>query len=120
MVTIEQIAEVALQRDNLLLSGMTLKFLRENPELSVIPRPKTNDQRVLAAASSLLELLALHRDQRPPEWTGEIGPLPEPFYLVKSAEKEAMKFTRHLCDTQSPEPLRKRGFLAPPNFLKLV
>jgi hypothetical protein len=121
MVTIDQIAEVAIKRDDdLLLRGMTLRFLRENPYLSEIPRPKTDDLRILAAAASLLELFAQRRGQKPPQWTEEIGPIPEPMYLVKSAEKETMKFTKHLCDTQSPEPLRKRGFKATPNFLELV
>jgi hypothetical protein len=36
-------------------------------------------------------------------------------FVVKSAE--TMPRLRHLCETQSPEPLRRRGFLAPPDFL---
>jgi hypothetical protein len=42
--------------------------------------------------------------------------LKEPVYLVNAAIK--MPRLRILCEEQSPEPLRKRGFLAPPNFLE--
>jgi hypothetical protein len=41
-------------------------------------------------------------------------------YLVKAATIPRNTFTRALCDTQSPEPLRKRGFLATPNFLEFL
>jgi hypothetical protein len=44
--------------------------------------------------------------------------LPEPIFLLEAAAR--MKRLRALCETQSPEPLRKRGFYAPPNFLEFV
>jgi hypothetical protein len=119
-VSIEQIAELALQEESRLLRGMTMAFLRENPFLSKISRPQTKDQRILAAAASLLELFAERRGQQPPEWTKEIGPLPEPVYLVKGIGRETTKFIRRLADAQSPEPLRKRGFLATANYLTFV
>src|SRR5262245_10526388 len=117
-VTIEKIAEVALGEGGRLLRGMAMALLRENPDLSCIPKPQTNDPRILAAAASLIELLAQRRGQRPPEWTKEIGPLDTPVFLFKGAEQ--MKNTRRLCEEHSPEPLKKRGFLAPPNYLTFV
>jgi hypothetical protein len=119
-VTIEQIAEVALAGGSRLLRGMTMALLRENSDLSQIPRPKTDDPLILAAAASLIELFAQRRGQSPPEWTKEIGPLPKPIYLVKGIGKETTKNIRRLADAQSPEPLRKRGFLAPANYLTFV
>lgn len=113
--TIEQMAKAALSLDNFLLRELTQEFLREHPQLSEVNRPQTNNSKVLAAAASLIELLAVRRNQRPPSWTKEIGSLPEPIYLVNP--KEVGTYTRRLCETEAPEPLRDRNFLAPPNFL---
>jgi hypothetical protein len=118
MVKIEQLAEAALRSDSLLLRGLTQDLLREKPQLKDCPRPQTDDPRLLAAAASLLELFALRLHQSAPPWTKEVGALPEPIFLVKAASN--MKRLRVLCETQSPEPLRKRGFYAPPNFLEFA
>jgi hypothetical protein len=39
----------------------------------------------------------------------------EPVFLPKAAAR--MKRLRALCEAQAPEPLRKRGLYAPPDFL---
>jgi hypothetical protein len=119
-VRIEQIAKKALEGNDRLLRGMVMALLRENPTLSDIPKPQTDDQRILAASASLLELFALRSNQSPPEWTKEIGPLPETIYLVHGIGEATRKYARRLADAQSPEPLRKRGFLATPNYLTFV
>jgi hypothetical protein len=116
MVTIEQLAEAALDKESLLLRSLVQDFLRERPILSESPRPETNDPRLLAAAASLVELLALRLRQTPPPWTAEVGALPEPIYLLKAAE--SMRHLRALCENETPEPLRRRGFYAPSNFLE--
>jgi hypothetical protein len=118
MVTLEQLAEAALNRESLMLRSLTQDLLRENPNLSECPKPQTKDLRILAAAASLVELLALRLRQAPPNWTKDIGALSEPVYLLKAAE--SMKRLRALCETGAPEPLRKRGFYAPPNFLEFA
>jgi len=118
MVTIDQIAVAALNRESLLLRSLTQDLLSENPNLSEYPRPETNDSRILSAAASLVELFAFRLRQAPPLWTRDVGPLPEPIYLLKAAE--SMKRLRVLCENESPEPLRKRGFYAPPNFLEFA
>ncbi|MDX2034901.1 MAG: hypothetical protein SF339_29770 [Blastocatellia bacterium] len=118
MTTIEQVAEAALKGESLLLRSLTQDLLREHPSLSEYPKPETNDSRMLAAAASLLELLALRSRQTPPSWTKNVGALPEPIYLLKAAA--SMKRLRILCETEAPEPLRKRGFYAPPNFLEFA
>jgi hypothetical protein len=118
MATLEQMAKAALNREGLKLRSLTQDLLRETSNLSECPRPQTNDSRVLAAAASLVELLALRVRQEPPKWTQDVGALPEPVYLLKAAE--TMKGLRALCETQAPAPLLKRGFYAPPNFLEFA
>jgi hypothetical protein len=119
-VTIEQIASKALQGEDRLLRGMVMALLRENPALCDITRPQTDDQQILAASASLLELFAERYNQSPPEWTKEIGPLTEPIYLVNGIGKESRRLVHRMADAQSPEPLRKRGFLATANYLTFV
>lgn len=118
MVRIEQIAVAAIAGDGLKTRSLTLDFLRQNPDLTHIPKPDSNALAILAASASLLELFAQRRGQHPPAWTGQIHSLPEPIFLVKSAE--TMKYLRALCEAESPEPLRKRGFFAPPEYLEFA
>ena len=118
MVKIEQLAEAALSGDSLLLRSLTQDFLRERSRLGEYPRPSTTDRRVLAVAASLIELFAMRRQQNPPQWTKDVEPLPEPIFLLKSVA--GMARLRALCETQSPEPLRRRGLYAPPNFLEFA
>ncbi|MDQ3013847.1 MAG: hypothetical protein M3X11_24485, partial [Acidobacteriota bacterium] len=110
--------EAALNGESLLLRSLTQDFLRGHPSLSEYPKPQTDDSRLLAAAASLVELLSLRLRQSPPPWTKDVGALPEPIYLLKAAS--SMKRLRILCETEAPEPLRKRGFYAPPNFLEFA
>lgn len=116
MIRLEQLAEAAINQDAFLLRSLTQDFVRDRPTLKNVPLPDVADSRVMAAAASLVELLAARSHQEPPAWTGTIGASPEPIYLVKAAA--SMKHLRELCEEQSPEPLRKRGFYAPPNFLE--
>ena len=118
MVTIEQLAQAALDGESLLLRSLTQDLLRQTPSLSEYPKPQTNDSKLLAAAASLAELLALRLGQQAPPWTESVGPMPKPVYLLKAAA--SMKRLRELCEAESPEPLRKRGFYAPSNFLEFA
>jgi hypothetical protein len=118
MELIEQLAEAALQRDSLRLRSLVQDIARANINWSMISRPSSSDLRLLALSASLTELLASRQKQTPPAWTKEVEALQEPFYLLQSAEK--MKRLRLLCETQSPEPMRKRHLYAPPNFLEFA
>lgn len=118
MATLEQMAEAALGRHGLLLRSLTQDFLRATPNLTGCLKPQTDDLRILAAAASLVELLAMRLGQAPPDWTKGVGALPEPVYLLEAAE--SMKHLRTLCENDAPIPLRKRRFYAPPNFLELA
>jgi len=118
MEPIEQLSRAALDRDHLRLRSLVQDMTRAQTKWSALPRPKTNDPRLLAMAASLAELLAMRQKQPPPGWTKEVGPLKDPFFLLQSAEK--MKRLRVLCETQSPEPMRKRQLYAPPHFLEFA
>jgi len=116
VVRIEQLAEAAINQDALSLRSLTQDLLRESRRLKDVPRPIAVDFTTLAASAALIELFAERLHQEPPTWTREIGALPEPIYLVKAAA--TMKRLKALCELEAPEPLRKRGFYAPPNFLE--
>jgi len=118
MEQIEQLAKAALERDNLKLRSLVQDFTRAKTKWSKIPRPSSKDLRLLAMSAALAELLALRNNQTPPTWTKEIGALKEPFFLLESAA--TMKRLRTLCETQSPEPMRKRLLYAPPHFLEFA
>ena len=115
MVKIEQIAQAALRGDSLETRSLVQDFLRQNPDLSVVSKPDVNNVQILVASAAILELLALRSNQKSPSWTLRVGALREPIFLVKYAER--MTHLRALCVAESPEPLRKRGLLAPPEYL---
>ncbi|MCG8353644.1 MAG: hypothetical protein MI924_38260 [Chloroflexales bacterium] len=118
MVTLERIAEAALQRDGLRLRSLVQDFLRDYPQLEAIPRPATENMQLLGTAAALLELLADRAGQPAPSWTQEVGAVPEPLFLLEAATR--LKRLRALCEAEAPEPLRKRGLYAPPDFLSFA
>jgi len=87
----------------------------QTPGIGITASSSGSDMRLLAAAAAILELFAIQRNQTPPHWTEGVGPLAEPVFLVEAAERMTHLWT--LCETQAPEPLRKRRLYAPPNFL---
>ena len=115
MAMLQKLAETALQRNGLELRELVDDFIRQHSQLSAVPRPETEDPQVLGTAAGLIELLAERSGQSAPQWTQEIGPVPTPVFLLQSAGQ--MKRLRALCESASPEPLRKRGLYAPPDFL---
>ena len=118
MVTIEQLAQTALDGDSLTLRSLTQDFLRTRPRLNEYPPPDTHNHRLLAVSAALIELFALRLGQTPPSWANSVGAMPEPTFLVKAAA--TMKHLRALCESESPDPLRKRNIFAPPNFLEFA
>ena len=115
MVTLETLAETALRHDSLHLRSLAQDFVRDHPEFTSIPRPAIDNPQILGTAAALLELLAQRTGQTAPAWTREIGAVPEPMFLLEAATR--MKRLRALCEAEAPEPLRKRGLFAPPDFL---
>jgi hypothetical protein len=88
---------------------------RSNFAWSQVPPPLGLDPTASALAASVTELLAFRSGQTPPEWTAQVPPAPERIFLVRAAR--TMPRLRELCEREGPIPLRRRGFLAPPEFL---
>ncbi len=118
MEIIEQMADAAINRDSLRLRSLVQDWVRSGTSASALKRPEKVDAKTLVFSAALAELLAERQGDNPPSWTREIGALAEPFFLVESAI--SMKRLRTLCETQSPEPMRKRRLYAPPHFLEFA
>lgn len=117
-ITVKDIAQAALKRDNFHLKCLVQELWQEKRPLREYAKPESNDPQILSLAAGLVELLARQWKQIPPTWTKNIGAMSEPFFLPKHADD--MKNFRRLCETESPEPLRMRNLYAPPNFLEFV
>jgi hypothetical protein len=83
-----------------------------------VPAPVGLDATELAAAAGIAELLAERAGQAPPPWARGVPPAPAKLFLVRAAA--SMPRLRSLCEQEGPEPLRRRGLLAPPEFLKIA
>lgn len=118
MELLEQIARAALTRDHLTLRSLIQDWVRSGAHTQDFSRPSFADSRLLVISAAIVELLAERRKESPPAWTTKIGSLSEPFFMLESAS--SMKCLRALCETQSPEPMRKRLLYAPPHFLEFA
>jgi hypothetical protein len=85
---------------------------------SKVPRPSGLDETESALAAGVVELLAGRAGQAPPNWTAAMPAAPRSLFLVRSAA--TMPRLRAACEQEGPEPLRRRGLLAPPDFLTLA
>ena len=85
---------------------------------SDIPAPVGLDATERAVAAGVAELLASRAGQAPPGWAAAIPPAPRVLFLVRAAA--TMPRLRAVCERESPEPLRRRGLLAPPDFLSIA
>jgi hypothetical protein len=115
---LNKIARAALNRQSLLLRELVLELLHTYPNLNVVPEEIFDTPSHQITATAILELLAERREQKTPIWAQTTNVLPAPFYLLESAL--TMPRLKKLCETQSPMPLRKRGLLAPPQFLEFA
>lgn len=83
-----------------------------------VPEPAGLDAVGLGVAAGIAELLAARAGQAPPAWASGVAVAPTPVCLVKAAR--TMPRLRQLCEQEGPEPLRRRGILAPPDFLTVA
>ena len=74
---------------------------------SRVAEPPDLDLVGMAVAAALVEMA--------PSWTSAVPAVPERIFLVRAAE--SLPRLRRLCEEEGPEPLRRRGLLAPPDFL---
>lgn len=92
--------------------------VRQGVVWASIPAPLGLDPVGLGVAAGVAELLAERVGQAPPPWTSAVQAAPAPVCLVKAAR--TMPRLRRMCEQEGPEPLRRRGLLAPPEFLKIA
>ncbi len=88
---------------------------RSGFDWSQVPSPQGLDPTASALAAGVTELMAARSGQSAPAWTEAVPAAPERLFLVRSAA--AMPRLRALCELEGPEPLRRRGLFAPPEFL---
>ena len=88
---------------------------RAKLQWSEVAKPLGLDPVEMAVAAGIVELLAQRAGENSPAWTGQVPAAPHPVILVQSAK--SMPRLLRLCEQEGPEPLRRRGILAPPDFL---
>lgn len=89
--------------------------LRAKLHVADLPKPTGLDAIDLAIAAGVVEVLASRWGQPPPDWTRDVPAAPVQVFLVQAAAH--MPRLRRMCETEGPEPLRRRQLLAPPDFL---
>lgn len=104
-----------LEHDALAARQWVADAKREGFSWSKVPRPPSAGPVEAAVAAAVVELLAARAGEAPPAWTGDVGAVPQPVFLVRAAR--SMPRLRRLCEEEGPEPLRRRRILAPPDFL---
>lgn len=113
---VDDLAIAARDRRALDLRMMWRELLDADTNVSSLQAPATEDPELRAIAASLVELLAARLDQSPPAWAGAVPPLSYPILLV-AARTTAR---RDRLAEESPEPLRKRGLIAPAGYLTVA
>ena len=112
---LEDLVQALLSRDALTARAWVADASRAGLRWLEVPRPEGLDPTGLAIAAGISETLAARSGQAAPQWTADVPGIAEPFLLVRAAA--TMPRLRRLCETEGPEPLRRRGLLAPPEFL---
>ena len=89
---------------------------RERLRWPEFARPSGLDEREMAVAAGLAELLAARSGTDAPEWTAGVGAAQsEPLFLDPGLED--MPRTLERTRREAPEALRKRNLYASPDFL---
>jgi hypothetical protein len=115
---LHDLVRALLAFDTLAARQWVADSVREGLVWASIPAPVDLDPVGLGVAAGVAELLAARAGQPPPTWTSAIAAAPTQVCLVKAAR--TMPRLRQLCEQEGPEPLRRRGILAPPEFLKVA
>lgn len=115
---IRDLVRALLSFDALVARQWVADSLRSELLWSSVPKPTDLDPVGLGVAAGVAELLAARVGQAPPPWVGTVAVAPASVCLVKAAS--TMPRLRQLCEREGPEPLRRRGILAPPDFLTVA
>lgn len=110
---------LALLRDDDLTARQLVKNAkRAGFSWSQAPAPDFAGCRTRAVYASVVELLASRAGHAPPSWTQQVGPAPEPVFLVKSAKTS--KAMRRASLESTPELLKKRNVFALRDYLDVL
>jgi len=117
-VDLRDLVRALLSFDALVARQWVADSLRGGFVWASVPEPAGLDAVGLGVAAGIAELLAARAGQAPPAWASGVAVAPTPVCLVKAAR--TMPRLRQLCEQEGPEPLRRRGILAPPDFLTVA
>jgi hypothetical protein len=114
-VNLRDLVEALLGRDALRARQWMADAERTGFDWSGVSPPQDLDPLGLALAAALVEVMAARHGSPAPSWTSTVPAAPRRIFLVRAAE--SLPRLRRLCEDEGPEPLRRRGLLAPPDFL---
>ena len=117
-MNLSDLVRALLAFDTLAARQWVTDSLRAGVVWASIPAPTDLDGVGLGVAAGIAELLAERAGQAAPAWASSVDAARSPVCLVKAAR--TMPRLRQLCELEGPEPLRRRGILAPPEFLTVV
>jgi hypothetical protein len=112
---LEDLIEALMRHDALFARQWVADARRAKLEWQSLAEPAGLDDAARIVAAGIVEMLAERDGVRPPSWTAAIGPAKDPILLVRAAA--TMPRLKRLCEDEGPAPLRRRGVLAPPDFL---
>jgi hypothetical protein len=114
-VDLRDLVAALLRRDPLNARQWVADATREGFDWSHVAEPHDLGPAGQAVAAAVVEMMAERSGSRPAAWTSAVPAAPERLFLVQAAE--VLPRLRRLCEEEGPEPLRRRGLLAPPGFL---
>jgi len=115
---LSDLVKAVIERDALTARQWVADSMRSRMEWSAVEAPQGATALEQVVAAALVELLASRAGQPVPEWTSAIGEAETDIYLVRAAR--TMPRLRRLCESEAPEPLRRRRLYAPPDFLTVA
>jgi hypothetical protein len=114
-VDLRDLVAALLRRDALSARQWVADAARAGFDWRHVAEPHGLDPAGRAVAAAVVEMMAERSDCQPAAWTSAVPAAPERLFLVQAAE--VLPRLRRLCEEEGPEPLRRRGLLAPPGFL---
>jgi len=114
-VDLRDLVAALLRRDALSARQWVADAARDGFDWTEVAEPHGLGPAGRAVAAGVVEMMTERMGSRPAAWTASVPAAPERLFLVQAAE--ALPRLRRLCEEEGPEPLRRRGLLAPPGFL---
>jgi hypothetical protein len=114
-VDLRDLVGALVNRDALRARQWVADAARAKFDWAGVDEPRGLDAIGLAVAAAVVEMIAARQGIAPASWTATVPAAPNRVFLVRAAE--SLPRLRRLCEEEGPEPLRRRGLLAPPGFL---